>query len=35
MFNRGKLWIIPNDDIMEDLYYKQVEKGTSHLEAIQ
>ena len=35
MFNRGRLWIIPNDDIIQPLYFSEVNNGTSHLESLQ
>ena len=35
MFNRGKLWIIPNDDIMLPLYFKDISEGVSHLNELQ
>lgn len=35
MFNRGKVWIIPNDDIMQPLYYQEVNEGVAHLTALQ
>ena len=35
MFNRGKLWIVPNDDIMLPLYFKDISEGISHLKGLQ
>ena len=35
MFKRGKVWIVPSDDIMQPLYFKQVNEGVAHLTALQ
>ena len=35
MFHRGKVWIIPNDDILQPLYFDEVNSGISHLKAFQ
>ena len=35
MLNRGKVWIIPNDDIIQPLYFSEVSNGVSHIKALQ
>ena len=35
MFNRGKVWIIPNDEILQELYFDEVSNGESHLKVFQ
>lgn len=36
MINRGKLWIIPNEEeILQEVYEKDVEKGKSHTYRLQ
>ena len=36
MFNRGKVWIIPNEEeIVQPVYFREIEEGISHLSALQ